>query len=479
MRPEPLATNLRGRLFRLAVLPALLVLSLSGVADYLSASYVSQKAADDLLLRTAHSLSIFLNPDEESESPEELARHFQSDALRYMSAGRDEVSFVVLQSNREILAGSKELIPLVRYPESRLDLPNFSDALLGGKSVRVVQFSREVGPSRYHILVCETRKEEMFTTQKIFWLTLWPNLIVMTLVAYIFSFGISKTLQPLKAMSDGIDRRLSNDYSPVPLGSSPEEVRSLLRAINRLLARLERGSVERHLFLSGAAHQLRTPLAGIQTQVELAIKESLSGPRHRLEKVLLAVKGLTHSSHQMLALARSSSTEVDSAIPEALELAEVAEELASIWLDAALAREIELQFDLAPARIQGYRWMLSEALANLLDNAIKYGPDKSVVEIRCYSDNQCFACLEVADQGDGLGSEGERLLEPFKRGASPRVEGTGLGLTIVSEIVRRHGGSLEFRKGKDGHGTVVRLVFPLAAASDDRGRNFFGTDIRG
>ncbi|HEY9192983.1 MAG TPA: ATP-binding protein, partial [Methyloversatilis sp.] len=184
--------------------------------------------------------------------------------------------------------------------------------------------------------------------------------------------------------------------------------------------------------------------------------------RPRLERLQAATQRLAHSTHQMLALARSSrdALSAEESTRRPVELGSLFEDGASDFIDAALARRIDLGFEAAPARVNGSDWMLRELLANLLDNAIKYTPAGGHVTARCGTDDTGAAWLEVEDDGPGIPEEErQRVFERFYRLGDSGVEGTGLGLAIVREVAERHDAVIGLDAGAEGRGTRIRITF--------------------
>ena len=230
-----------------------------------------------------------------------------------------------------------------------------------------------------------------------------------------------------------------------------------LRKANIELQRLDDGKDE---FVSMASHQLRTPLAGLQTQLDLANAEGVfSVSPERFQAIDEASARLGHLLSQLLTYARAETSCSLKEQSEVVDLGLLVENSASLFLDAALAKHIDLGFDIAPARARGFPWMLLEALSNLIDNALRYSPDGGTVTVHCGNDNgQPF--LGVEDSGPGIPEEHVRhVFERFYRIPGSPGHGCGLGLAIVQEIAELHDARLVFLPMSLG-GLHVRIVFP-------------------
>jgi two-component system sensor histidine kinase TctE len=288
------------------------------------------------------------------------------------------------------------------------------------------------------------------------------GLMGLALSALVYA-GVLRGLQPLKRLEAQIERAGARSQTgadllrPIELTSAPQEVHSLASTINRLLDTLTRSQQKEKRFLNDAAHQLRTPLAGLIGQTELALHESHeSAVRERLQKVLAGAQRSAHLVHQLLQLARSES----SIVMQPLDLAALAREVAREWTARALASGIDLGYDgdenLA---VQGQALLLREALNNLIDNALHYAGNGATVTVRVYSHGQ-QAMLVVEDDGPGVAADNlGDLFERFWRG-SETAGGCGLGLSIVQEIAQRHGGRT-LAEPVQPRGLRVGLVLPL------------------
>lgn len=471
--PPKKRETLRSRLTRSALVPALVLVSLSAVFDYYNALDLAQQAQDNVLYKTAIALATRMTPDEEHESRADLIRHIDPEAEALLRADPgDEVHFLVVDARGRLMVGDPALLPLLaqRAP-SDFDDPDFDDAVVGGQEVRLIDLRHSAKGFENRVLVTETNHKRSANTLSILLDTLWPNVLLLVVMTWLMRRGITRALQPLGTVSAAIDRRAMADLTPVPQDGVPADILPLVTAINRMLERLERAVAEQQMFLSGAAHQLRTPLAGIQAQLELAAMDAGPAVRERLERMHAAIDDLAHCTQQMLTLARSSEQASSVHDFHPVDLGELLEDAASNWLDHALRHGVELGFELAPAQCQGSRWMLQELLGNLIDNAIKYSPAGGRVTVRCGSDAASGAAfLEVEDEGPGIPPEERtRVGEPYFRGRSVQAAGSGLGLAIVREVAKRHHARLQLLDTASGRGIRVRVGFAPPEAAETKG----------
>jgi len=244
---------------------------------------------------------------------------------------------------------------------------------------------------------------------------------------------------------------------PIEMTQAPREVHALADAVNRLLAAVRRSMQQEKRFLNDAAHQLRTPLAGLKGQLELALAETdPQALKARLVKVNAAVERSSHLVHQLLSLARSEGE-----VPvEELDVAQLARELAREWTPRMLAQDIDFGYEGDDQLlIRGNALLIREALGNLIDNALRYAGRGATITLRARAEGG-LAALEVEDNGPGI-SEAERLqvFQRFVR-ASDVAGGVGLGLAIVREIAQRHGGDAQILR-VEPHGVLARIELAL------------------
>ena len=175
-----------------------------------------------------------------------------------------------------------------------------------------------------------------------------------------------------------------------------------------------------------------------------------------------SARRLAHLTKQMLALARSSADASPADDMQPVVLNELLETAASDFIDVALGKNIDLGFEVKAAVATGFRWMLRELLANLIDNSLRYTPDNGRVTVRCGTAPDGYSFIEVEDNGPGIPEDSrERVLDRFVRLDEQSVDGSGLGLSIVKEVAVRHRASLSLQKATGKSGLLVRVEFPI------------------
>ena len=317
----------------------------------------------------------------------------------------------------------------------------------------------------YVVQVGETLHKRNRLVGEIVAAELIPTLLVAGAAIALALLGIAQGLHPLEELRSELIRRGPRDLHPLGSAAAPIEVAPVVGAFNRLLGEVRDASTMQQRFLANAAHQLRTPLAGLQMHLELLLRRDVSRDvRPELERMHGATVRASRLANQLLALAKAESS-LD--VPHELarvDLRTIASEAASDWVPQARARDIDLGFALERAEIDGDPLLLSELIDNLLDNAVRYTPRGGSVTVRSgCTDGAPF--LSVEDNGPGIPvSERSRVLERFYRIPGTSGDGSGLGLAIVQEVVARHDGVLEIDAAGDQGGARFSVRFPGARA---------------
>ena len=316
------------------------------------------------------------------------------------------------------------------------------------------------------VLVGETLNKRRTLANEVLVGMLLPEFLLIALIGALVWFGIERGLRPLSTLQAEIASRSHRDLSPLPEHNAPGEVRALIHAMNELLARLAGALSAQQRFVADAAHQLRTPLAGIRTQSELALRQqNLADVQHTLQQLNTATGQTTHLINQLLSLARAEPGAARAQAMQRIDVAGLARETTTEWVPRALARDIDLGFDgEGIAIVEGDPLFIREMLGNLLDNAIRYTQAGGRVTVRVASATNTVQ-LSVEDNGPGIPEEErERVFERFHRVLGSGEEGCGLGLAIVREIAQGHNAEIRLTAGANGCGTLVTIDFPASPA---------------
>jgi two-component system sensor histidine kinase TctE len=390
----------------------------------------------------------------------------------------DRVYFQVLGARGEFIAGHREL----PVPDENASPPRqlkYRDDEVDGEPVRVAYvwlpatgLEGELPPL---VQVGETLDKRARLATEIIKGVIVPQFVVLPLAVLLVWFALARGIQPLSELQQRIRRRESHDLAPLPVGDVPEEVAPLVTAINDLLARLDESmSTQRH-FIADAAHQLKTPLAGLRMQAELAQREIAAGqhdPRaleQSLENIARSSERAAHMVNQLLSMARAESKAL-ARQPEPVDLPEMARETVRDFVPRAMEKRIDLGYegpegsDTLHGSMYGHPVLLRELVRNLVDNALHYTPDGGTVTVRVVDDpfGQVLV-LQVEDTGPGI-PEAERalVLQPFYRALGTNVDGSGLGLAIVQEIAQQHGAELSITDARPRSSAAAQGIGPGA-----------------
>jgi two-component system OmpR family sensor kinase len=290
---------------------------------------------------------------------------------------------------------------------------------------------------------------------------LTPLLVLLPGLALLVWFGLGRALSPLQAIASAVERRSPDSLQPIPDQGLPREVCALVTALNRLLQRLDEALAAQRRFIADAAHELRTPLAALSLQAQVAERATLPEKRHgAFQSLRLGIARASHLLEQLLALARLDP-EAGAQPPAALRLDELARATVADFLPLVDARGIDLGIRAAdPAVIVGEQDSLRILLANLIDNAVRYTPAGGRVDVSVIEDAAAVR-LEVSDNGPGIPfKERARVFDRFYRVLGNTAPGSGLGLAIVKRIADRHGATIRLEDGEAGLGLKVAIHFP-------------------
>lgn len=293
---------------------------------------------------------------------------------------------------------------------------------------------------------------------------LWA-LPLLTLLAWL---SIRRGLRPLARLSAAITERGSDHLEPIRMHGVPREVAVLVTALDRLLARLAASIEHERAFTANAAHELRTPLAAIRVQAEVALAATDAASRDQaIRRVIEGVDRSTHLAGQLLLLARMENAPVPE--PATVDLGRLARDCLARHADAASRAGMEVALDAqAACPVHGDAAMLAILLDNLVDNAIRHGHSGGQLQVDVRTVDGGIE-LRVGDDGEGVPPELlPRLADRFFRAADSAVPGSGLGLSIVARIAETHGARLAFGEGPGGRGFLATLWLP-AGADDERG----------
>jgi two-component system sensor histidine kinase TctE len=450
-----LASSLRVRLLKLLLAPVAVLLVLGAVGAYFLSLEPASEAYDQALVDVGIALGERIRSSGDSvlfDLPGAAEQVLRTDKY-------DTIYYGLRRPDGTALGGDAGLppVPAGRVPEDGVIA---YDGIYRGERIRVIALLVPCGGQICTVQVAETTNKRRKLARNIVISSLVPELLITLVTLALVWFGVKRGLAPLEDLSDEIRARSARDLRPIDPGHAPEEAKPLVGALNQLFGQVAGASSNQQRFLANAAHQLRTPLAGLQAHTEIALAQGVPEEnRAQLEQVHRATVRTARLAGQLLALARAEpgGTRVEST---KVNLRAVVEDAADEWVHRALAKEIDLGFELADVEVQGDSLLLREALVNLIHNALEYTPAGGRVTARTGTrNNRPF--LEVEDDGPGIpAAERDKVLERFYRVAGTPGTGSGLGLSIVREIAAAHRAEIEIGAGDGGRGCRVGLTFP-------------------
>jgi two-component system sensor histidine kinase TctE len=338
--------------------------------------------------------------------------------------------------------------------------------------LRVDEPGRSAAPDLALVQVAETLDKRAHLANEIIKGVILPQFIILPVILALVWFALSRGLTPLAELQERIRARPHDDLSPIDPRQVPEEISPLVGSFNDMLERLAQTVEMQKRFIADAAHQMKTPLAGMRMQSELALRQVDPEEIHRsLEQLAKSSESATRLVNQLLALARAENQPHAGLAFEAVDLAQLARATVQDWVQASFAHRIDFglelpdQPDADPPVIAGNALMLRELLSNLIDNALRYTPQGGSVTVRVRRDGQ-HVLLEVEDTGPGIApAERANVFERFYRILGSNVQGSGLGLAIVREIAQQHGAEVDIfnnprSDSRKYPGSLFRLTFP-------------------
>ncbi|HIL43401.1 MAG TPA: sensor histidine kinase [Gammaproteobacteria bacterium] len=451
--------SLRSRLLVLIISPLLVIVSIGMVALYYDSEKKSQEIYDKLL----HSISqvilrdaVISKGDLLTEQLLETLTDTINDQIFYQVRDEKGSSLFVGYANPPELPVNKVIKPYT---------PIFFDSVYRDNTVRVI-VSREFisaieTPGWVTIYVWQTTVGQKRLLLELASSTLMTMLIMLLSTTLIVWFGVKFGLKPLLDLQSAIKKRSADDLGGIKR-IVPMEVSSLVNSMNKLFGQLRSAFKEKDDFIANAAHQLRNPIAGIQSQAEAAERSNtFKSMKQRVGDIVIAARKTSRLTGQLLSMEHISQRTIKSEF-RILNLVKLTQETLTKLALRAQQQNVELSLECKESQIviNGSETFLSEAIDNLIDNALSYGcPNGGQVDVEIKLDASNVH-LYVQDYGKGIEPELiDKVLERFVHGPDTNGEGSGLGLPIAKTIVELHDGELELIS--EGQGTCVHIKLPL------------------
>ena len=451
----PLRTSsLRSLLTWWLVWPLATLVLVSAIPTYYLALAAANSAYDSALLDPALAISSHVVINDHK-----IAVDLPLSALDALRIDTRDRIFVQVRNSRGDTALGTTTLP---SPEDPIPVGEhvFYNGVLNGERIRIaaLQVPHPTGPILVQVAETTVKRDTMVREMLVAMLS--SEVLVAATAIVLLWLGIGRGLEPLDRLRDEIAARSPQDLRPVSVDDKPAEVKPVIGAINQLMNRLKSAIDSQQRFIANAAHQLRTPLAGLKTHAELARRQpSTDELRALLDIIAGETERTSHLINQLLTLARAEPGSGDAEMAIPLNLREVANRVAQDWVPRAMAKDIDLGFELDDAWVIADALLVRELLANLVDNSLSYTPANGSVTVRTLHLGT-ESIVEVEDDGQGIPvDERSRVFERFYRARGTSGEGCGLGLAIVSEIARRFGGRVEIQTPPSGKGTLIRARF--------------------
>jgi len=396
----------------------------------------------------------------------------------------DHIYYQVLGAGGELLSGERDF---PRPPEDERPMAGetrLRDDEMRGLDVRVAYTWVPLnlpGAQPVLVQVAETREKRSVLATEIIKGVMLPQLVILPLAVLLVWLALVRGIKPLSELEERIRARKPDDLSPLDEKVVPLEVAPLVSSVNDLLGRLKDSIATQKRFLADAAHQLKTPLAGLRMQADLAQREQFNAEelKQSLKQIGRSSMRATHTVNQLLALARAENS-AQTVVRQRCDLAALTVEAVRDTVPRAMEKHVDLGYDGADpgtpgAQLRGNPTLLKEMIRNLLDNAVNYTPSSAehpgVITARVLVDPFGRALvLQVEDTGPGIPpAERELVFQPFYRALGTNVDGSGLGLPIVLEIARQHQAEITLEDAHPGQmppGTRVTVRFAAGATAE-------------
>lgn len=458
-------SSLRKKLLRLLVPPLLILILIVSSILFRFAIVEQRDAFDNALYDSAYSIYQLLQKSDDSIESLSLPKNEKQFILNDQS---DVVFYNVVDTHGNVLNGETDA-GLMPQSKKQASNPDFRDGSVHNLKVRIVStlvnIQKNGAELPVYIQVAETLNKREALASHVLIDIIVPQLLLVLFTVGIIWFGVERGLQPLFDLQAAVSKRSYLDLSAIDLPDVPTEVMILVNSVNALMRQLESVLTAQNRFIADAAHQLRTPLAGAQAQLELALLES-DPEQHKqlLERVSASMERLSHTISQLLSLARNQQDVLHNAVLTPVNLNQIAQEVTTDMVPSAIKKGIDLGFEASEsdAMVLGDSKRLKEMLYNLVDNALLYTPNGGKVTVNVRREAGEIV-LSVEDNGPGIPKEErEKVFERFHRVMGTGQEGSGLGLAIVMEIAQLHQANVEISDEPKQKGLNIQVSFAVA-----------------
>ena len=468
--------SLFGEILDWMLTPLLLLWPASLALTWLVAQNIADKPFDRALEYNVQALAqlvVVKNGQAQFNLPQPARELLRADDV-------DQIYYQVIGLQGELVSGEKDVPAPPETIKTSVWEVKLRDEEIRGLPVRVATIwiqSDLPGARDVLVQVAETREKRSVLATEIIKGVMLPQFVILPLAVLLVWLALVRGTRPLNQLEARIRARKSDDLSPLDETSVPQEVVPLVSSVNGLLTRLKDSMAAQKRFLADAAHQLKTPLAGLRMQADLALRQSASADDLKLSLQQIGRSSIraTHTVNQLLALARAEGGG-NVMTMQACDLVVLTRDVVQDAIPRAMEKRIDLGYEGLPvndasAVVQANPTLMKEMIRNLVDNALNYTPSSGenpgIVTVRVTSDGIAKAVfLQVEDTGPGIPeAERELVMQPFYRVLGTNTDGSGLGLAIVQEIAQKHQAVLTVEDAHPGStpvGALFTLRFKLA-----------------
>ena len=373
----------------------------------------------------------------------------------------DSIAFAVRDAQGRLLLGDARL-PVVAMTDAAAQ--EFAMAEFERRNVRTLATRFDTPAGRLIVTAADIHPATEPAARLGLMSTLLWDFVQLDVTLVLVWVGIQLGLRPMKKLQDEIGRRSALDLRPIDEASVPREIAPVVVTLNRLFLMLRTSVQSQQQFIANTAHQLRTPITGMQAQLELLAAEPAAAPiKARVATLQEGIRQLAHSANQLLTLARADPAVNIAAKNQIVALDGIVGEVIAKFYDRALQSNIDLGADVQAVAIRADPSLLDDLLSNLVDNALKYTPAGGTVTASA-GERGGKPYITVEDTGPGIPeNERERVRQRFYRLPNSSGHGSGLGLAIVEEIAKLYEAAMSIGPGRNGLGTKVSVEFPASS----------------
>jgi two-component system sensor histidine kinase TctE len=441
--------SLFGEILDWMLTPLLLLLPISLILTWLVAQSIAGKPFDRTLTHNVTALAQLVTVNQQL-----VQFNLPLPASDFMRASDTDTVYVqVVGYQGNYLSGERDFPAPPGDDNTSPGEVRLRDDIYRGMEIRVAYMWVPLSLPGEHLAlvqVAETLDKRSLLAAEIIKGVMLPQFVMLPLVVLLIWLALIQAIKPLHRLEERIRARTPEDLSPLDAGTVPLEVAPLVSSVNVLLKRLQDSLATQKRFLADAAHQLKTPLAGLRMQADLAQRESTSTDdlKHSLLQIGRSSIRATHTVNQLLALARAEGGVV-ALQRQVCDLARLTMDVVQDSVPHAIEKQIDLGYEGAQpnspgVRIMGNLTLIKELVRNLVDNALRYtptAPDRpGVVTARVLIDVvEQVALVQVEDNGNGIApAERDLVFQPFYRTLGTEADGSGLGLSIVQRIAQQY-----------------------------------------